>query len=217
MKRLLLFILVFMLISTGCSLGWHTRTLPDNPPSATELPVVPDQVERIQRFGVIQSEETSFFHSGIDFTPKQNMSQPMNVYAIASGIITEIDKDTKQGFDASIGARNFKITMYISKDIAVIYHFEAALDQDERALTSAEVEQLIHVDQWQHVEAGTLIGLLPWRDDGTHLHFTIAQDGRESNAMPCPLGYFDSSRADEFESFYDQLSPDTLNLCGEAE
>ena len=217
MKRLLLFIVVFMLISTGCSLGWHTRTLPNTPPLATELPVVPDHVERIQRFGVIQSGETSFFHSGIDLTPKQNMSQPMGVYAIAPGIITEINKDTKQGFDASNGARNFSITMYISKDIAVIYHFEAALDQDDHALTLAEVEQLILVDQWQYVEAGTLIGRIPWRDDGTHLHFSIARDASESTTMPCPLGYFDSSRAEEFELFYDQLSSDTLNLCGEPE
>lgn len=68
----------------------------------------------------------------------------MDVYAIAPGVITEIITDTKQGYDAKEGARNFKIVMYISKEIGVIYHFEAALDNDTgEALSLRDVRKLI--------------------------------------------------------------------------
>ena len=201
---------------SGCDMQWvYTLGLPDDAPPASALPVQPEALRQIQRFGTIQNDSDIFFHSGIDLSPIEG--ETMDVYAIAPGVITEIITDTKQGYDAKEGARNFKIVMYISKEIGVIYHFEAALDNDTgEALSLRDVRKLIKVRQGQKVDAGDIIGQLPFRKYETHLHFTIAKDAREGDNIPCPLTYFTEEKANEFNELYGNVYTydSTHDICG---
>lgn len=178
--------------------------LPDSPPLATELPCNPEEIDRIgNRFGYwVNDSGMQQFHGGIDFCPDKDKTATF--YAIADGIVATVDTDTHLGLDGDEGARNYRIEIAISKHVNVGYHFEVGVNKiTGQPITPEEVNANIRVKEGQAVKAGDPIGIIPYYEDGSHVHFSIHDEqygGGESPAMPSPLTYFEPSVAEELEA-----------------
>jgi len=168
--------------------------LADTPPEATVLPVRIDEIGRIGSvFGINNYGGEERFHGGIDFNPKPGGSATF--YVVADGVVTKIDRDTGQGYDGDKGARNYRIELGLSTSVTASYHFEAALNEAGEPLSEEEVESNIYVAKGQKLVAGEPIGLLPYRCEGTHVHFSIMDETGEHEGMPSIYDYFDESTA----------------------
>ncbi len=176
--------------------------LPDEPPKATELPCDPEEIARIgNRFGWTGYSGEQWFHGGIDFCPYKGKTATF--YAIADGTVATVNTDTHLGLDSDNGARNYRIEIAISKDVKVDYHFEVGVDEiTGNPITPEEVKANILVKKGQAVRAGDRIGIIPYYEDGSHVHFSIhdEQYDGETPDMPSPLSYFEPSVAKELEA-----------------
>jgi len=176
--------------------------LPDEPPLATELPCDPEEIERIgNRFGWPPDYSGGKFHGGIDFCPYKGKTATF--YAIADGTVATVNTDTQLGLDSDKGARNYRIEIAISKHVKVDYHFEVGFNEiTGYPITSKEVKDNILVKERQAVKAGDPIGIIPYYEDGSHVHFSIHDEkyGGETPDMPSPLTYFESSVAEKLEA-----------------
>jgi len=177
--------------------------LPDEPPKATELPCDPEEIARISnRFGSWTDDSgKQQFHGGIDFCPYEGKTATF--YAIADGTVATVNTDTHLGLDSDKGARNYRIEIAISKDVKVDYHFEVGIDEITRnPITPEEVKANILVKKGQAVRAGYPIGIIPYYEGGSHVHFSIHDEkyGGETPDMPSPLTYFEPSVAEELEA-----------------
>ena len=176
-------------------------SLPDSPPLATELPCNPEEIGRIgNRFGYwVNDSGMQQFHGGIDFCPDKDKTATF--YAIADGIVATVDTDTHLGLDGDEGARNYRIEIAISKHVKVDYHFEVGINEITGPISQEEVEANILVKKGQTVKAGDRIGIIPYYNDGSHVHFSIHDEQYgESPEMPSPLTYFEPSVAEELEA-----------------
>jgi len=198
------FVIGFCVLEAACSIGsiLSGDSLPETPPKATFLPFDPEEITRFGKFGHFPDRVIGpNFHGGIDMFPFPGKTATF--YAIAPGRVDDIDPDTHQGYDGDKGARNWRITIAISKTVIVGYHFEAALDESTKSpLSVAEVKALIHVKEGQSVTAGQPISDLPYRCSSSHVHFSIIDSsipGGEHPGMPSPLTYFDSATKAELE------------------
>ena len=175
--------------------------LPDIPPVATELPCDPEEIERIgNRFGSwTDVNGKQQFHGGIDFCPYEGKTATF--YAIADGTVATVNTDTKLGLDGDKGAINYRIEIAISKHVKVDYHFEVGINEITGPISQKEVEANILVKKGQTVKAGDRIGIIPYYNDGSHVHFSIHDEQYgESPEMPSPLTYFEPSVAVELEA-----------------
>ena len=175
--------------------------LPDSPPLATELPCNPEEIDRIgNRFGYwVNDSGMQQFHGGIDFCPDKDKTATF--YAIADGIVATVDTDTHLGLDGDEGARNYRIEIAISKHVKVDYHFEVGINEITGPISQKEVEANILVKKGQTVKAGDRIGIIPYYNDGSHVHFSIHDEQYgESPEMPSPLTYFEPSVAEKLEA-----------------
>jgi len=168
--------------------------LDDIPPEATALPVQAKEIGRIGSiFGINNYGGEERFHGGIDFNPKPGGSATF--YAVADGVVTKIDRNTGQGYDGDKGARNYRIELGLSTSVTASYHFEAALNEEGESLSEEEVDGNIYVTKGQKLVAGEAIGILPYRCEGTHVHFCIMDETGEHEGMPSIYDYFDESTA----------------------
>jgi murein DD-endopeptidase MepM/ murein hydrolase activator NlpD len=177
--------------------------LPDEPPKATELPCDPEEIARISnRFGSWTDDSgKQQFHGGIDFCPYQGKTATF--YAIADGTVATVNTDTKLGLDGDKGAINYRIEIAISKHVNVGYHFEVGVNKiTGQPITPEEVNANIRVKEGQAVKAGDPIGIIPYYEDGSHVHFSIQDEkyGGETPGMPSPLTYFEPSVAEKLEA-----------------
>ena len=177
--------------------------LPDIPPVATELPCDPEEIERIgNRFGSwTDVNGKQQFHGGIDFCPYEGKTATF--YAIADGTVATVNTDTKLGLDGDKGAINYRIEIAISKHVKVDYHFEVGVDEITRKpITLEEVKANILVKKGQTVKAGDQIGIIPYYEGGSHVHFSVHDEkyGGETPEMPSPLSDFEPSVAEKLKA-----------------
>ena len=193
-------IIVYLCCSfmAACTLS----SLPDSPPLATELPCNPEEIGRIGNgFGYwVDDSGKEQFHGGIDFCPDKD--ETATFYAIADGTVATVNTDTQLGLDGDKGARNYRIEIAISKHVKVDYHFEVGINEiTGEPISQEEVEANILVKKGQTVKAGDRIGIIPYYNDGSHVHFSIHDEQYgESPEMPSPLTYFEPSVAEELEA-----------------
>jgi hypothetical protein len=121
-----------------------------------------------------------------------------------NGIIRRfLPKGTNFSLISDKGARNYRIEIAISKHVKVDYHFEVGFNEiTGYPITSKEVKDNILVKERQAVKAGDPIGIIPYYEDGSHVHFSIHDEkyGGETPDMPSPLTYFESSVAEKLEA-----------------
>ena len=192
-------VLFFCFLLVACNLS----NLPESPPLATRLPCNKAEIARIgNRFGTYTSGNgQQQFHGGIDFCPFPGKTATF--YAIADGKIVTVNTDTKLGLDAGNGARNYRIEIAISKHVTVDYHFEVGIDETtKQPISLSDAKNNILVKKGQTVKAGDRIGIVPYFEGGSHVHFSIHEEqyGGETPQMPSPLTYFEPSVADELSS-----------------
>lgn len=131
--------------------------LPAEAPMATVTPMDTAGVRAMGGFGM--TAYSGQFHYGWDFFPKSG--ETLEFRAVAPGVVTLIEEDTRQGYQGTQGARNYRVVIGISKAVTVAYHFEAGLDASGSPLSVQQVRDNILVALNDRVDAGTAIGRLP--------------------------------------------------------